>query len=107
MSFTNLSDLFSNVSQMHEEIKKINTSIEKIETNYLNSNVGSIHYYVGEVAPRGFLFCDGSSLDRKAYANLFSVIGTNFGNIDNNSFNIPNLGSSFSESSEIKFIIRY
>lgn len=37
----------------------------------------------------GWLKCDGRSILRTTYPNLFSVIGTAFGNVDGNTFNLP------------------
>lgn len=37
--------------------------------------VGSIMPYAGDVAPEGFLFCDGSEQRRASYPALFSIIG--------------------------------
>jgi microcystin-dependent protein len=40
----------------------------------------------------GFLFCDGSTIHRHEYADLFNAIGTQFGDGDGSStFNIPNM----------------
>lgn len=40
---------------------------------------GSIHQYAGLTAPSGWLFCDGSSVSRSTYADLFSVITSSKG----------------------------
>jgi microcystin-dependent protein len=37
----------------------------------------------------GWLKCDGRSLPRSSYPALFAAIGTSFGSIDSNSFNLP------------------
>ncbi len=52
---------------------------------------GTVVNFAGSTPPTGFLICDGSSLNRTTYSNLFSVIGTSFGAPDGNSFNIPDL----------------
>ena len=39
--------------------------------------------------PTGWLECDGRSLDRTTYPDLFSAIGTIYGNADDDHFNIP------------------
>jgi microcystin-dependent protein len=41
--------------------------------------------------PTNWLLCDGSSLLRTDYAELFSAIGTAFGSADGTHFNIPDL----------------
>lgn len=54
--------------------------------------VGNICMYAGSTAPSGFLVCDGSSISRTVYADLFAAIGTAYGIGDGNStFNIPDL----------------
>ena len=37
----------------------------------------------------GWLLCDGRSLPRETYQDLFNLIGTSFGSIDADSFNLP------------------
>lgn len=54
--------------------------------------IGSIHLYGGNVAPDGFLICDGSAISRSDYSELFAVIGTIYGEGDGvTTFNIPDL----------------
>lgn len=53
--------------------------------------VGMIVPYGGSVAPDGALLCDGASYLRDDYADLFAVIGTNFGAVDSSHFNVPDL----------------
>ena len=53
---------------------------------------GSVIPYAGTSAPTGFLFCDGSSVSRSTYADLFAVIGTEYGTPDDSStFKLPDL----------------
>lgn len=52
----------------------------------------SIIAYGGNVAPSGWLICDGTAVSRTTYATLFSAIGTTYGVGDNSTtFNLPNL----------------
>lgn len=54
--------------------------------------IGSIVPFAGSALPNGYLLCDGSSVSRTDYAELFSVIGTKFGSGDGSTtFNVPNL----------------
>lgn len=52
---------------------------------------GSIWMYGGSTAPAGWLICDGSNVSRSTYADLFAVIGTDFGNTGGagTTFNVP------------------
>ena len=54
--------------------------------------VGFVGPYAGSSAPNGWLFCDGSAVNRTAYAALFSAIGTTYGPGDGSTtFNLPDL----------------
>ena len=54
--------------------------------------IGSIVPFAGSTLPNGYLLCDGSSVSRTDYTELFSVIGTKFGSGDGSTtFNVPNL----------------
>ena len=53
---------------------------------------GSITMFAGTSAPTDWLLCQGQQISRSTYSNLFSVIGTIYGNGDNSTtFNLPNL----------------
>ena len=39
--------------------------------------------------PDNYLYCDGSSLSRTTYADLFAVISTNWGTASGSTFNLP------------------
>lgn len=60
--------------------------------NALLVPTGSIISYVSEIAPSGWLLCDGSAISRSIYSNLFAIIGVTFGLGDGSiTFNLPNL----------------
>ncbi|WP_299335509.1 phage tail protein [uncultured Psychroserpens sp.] len=47
-------------------------------------------------APTGYLVCDGSAVSRTAYADLFNVIGTTYGNGNGSTtFNLPDYRGQF------------
>ena len=53
--------------------------------------IGTIVIHVGTL-PEGYLICDGREISRTTYANLFLVIGVDFGHGDNmTTFNLPKL----------------
>jgi len=53
---------------------------------------GTILFYGASSAPSGWLVCDGSAVSRTTYTDLFSVIGTTFGEGDGlTTFNLPDL----------------
>lgn len=48
--------------------------------------------FTGTVAPARFLMCDGAAVSRSTYAELFTVVGTTFGEGDGSTtFNLPDL----------------
>lgn len=57
---------------------------------------------VSAVAPTGWLLCDGSAVSRTTYANLFAIIGTNFGAGDGTTtFNLPDLRGRFVRGTDL------
>jgi microcystin-dependent protein len=50
---------------------------------------GDLKYSAQNTDHNGWLKCDGRSLSRSLYANLFAVIGTSFGNNDAETFKLP------------------
>lgn len=64
--------------------------------------VGVVSDFAGSSAPSGYLICDGSAVSRTTYANLFAVLGENFGSGDGSTtFNLPDMRgrTSFGTSS--------
>lgn len=58
--------------------------------------VGAVIPYAGSAPPKGWLLCDGSPISRELYPDLFTAIGTNWGQGDGSStFNIPDLRGQF------------
>ena len=53
---------------------------------------GTILPFGSGTVPSGYLTCDGAAVSRTTYADLFAVIGTNFGvGDDSTTFNVPDL----------------
>jgi len=57
--------------------------------------VGTIAPHSAEIVPTDFLECNGASLLRADYADLFSVVGTAWGSADGTHFNLPDLRGRF------------
>lgn len=73
----------------------MNGTIYKNKVNYgVNISdsqpVGQIIESVSETTPAGYLPCDGRSLLRSDYPDLFKKIGTTYGAEDDEHFNLPN-----------------
>jgi len=69
------------------------TFTERLEKNHIPA--GTIIMWTNTSIPPGWLLCDGSSLARTDYEELFDSIGTMFGSNDTNTFNLPNLYNRF------------
>ena len=53
--------------------------------------IGTIVMWPTNVPPEGWLLCNGATVSRAAYAELFKVLGTSVGNPGSNAFKIPDL----------------
>ena len=54
--------------------------------------VGVIEMFAGATAPNGWLICNGSTVSRKTYSDLFKVIGTTYGvGNSNDTFTLPDM----------------
>jgi microcystin-dependent protein len=71
--------------------KKTSPSLVAGGTLWADSPIGTILAYGGTSAPAGWMICDGTSLLRASYPELFAVIGTAFGSADSTHFNIPDM----------------
>lgn len=59
---------------------------------YVGDPPGTIKQFAGSVAPIGWLVCDGTTVSRTTYPDLFSTIGTAYGNGDGvSTFGLPDL----------------
>ena len=57
---------------------------------------GAILPYAGEMAPEGYLLCNGAEINRTTYASLFGVIGSTYGvGNGNTTFHLPDLRGRF------------
>lgn len=60
------------------------------------ASVGSIALFAGATIPEGYLLCDGAALSREVYSELFSAIGTTWGEGDGSTtFNLPDFSGKF------------
>ncbi len=58
--------------------------------------VGQVCFFAMETAPSGFLVCDGASVSRTVYAELFDAMGTLHGaGNGTTTFNLPDLRGEF------------
>ncbi len=58
-------------------------------------SVGSVVMHMASTVPEDWLECDGSSLLRADYPELFATIGTTYGSADADHFNLPDMRGYF------------
>ena len=88
--------------------KNNNGNLELIPatTLFADNPIGTILAYGGATAPKGWFLCQGQAISRTEYSELFSVIGTSFGNGDGTTtFNLPDLRNKFAEGSSTSNIL--
>ena len=71
--------------------------LDSVRNNLDHGPVGSIAAYAGQVLPEGWLECNGATLSRVTYEELFEIIGTTFntGGEANTHFRLPDLRGQF------------
>jgi microcystin-dependent protein len=61
--------------------------------------IGAIVPYAGATAPSGYLFCDGSEIERAKFSDLFDIIGNGYNGtsplVGVNTFRVPDLRGRF------------
>ena len=68
------------------------TAYRLSKNNDYRNMPGIIELWPGSTAPEGWLLCNGQAVSRTTYANLFSVLGTTYGQGDGSTtFNVPDL----------------
>lgn len=73
----------------------MNTNISSL-LNSINSKSslpsGTVTSFAGNNAPKGWLLCNGETVSRETYKNLFEIIGTIYGNGDGTTtFTLPDM----------------
>ena len=63
--------------------------------------IGTVVPYMGDTIPEGFLLCNGASLSRTEFPELFDVIGTKCGGADSAHFSIPDMHHKFLEGTTV------
>ncbi len=71
----------------------LQTQLDEHTSNHqIHVMTGCIQLWAGQSEPNGWLFCNGQAVSRTAYPELFSVIGTLYGQGDGaTTFNVPDL----------------
>lgn len=59
--------------------------------------IGTVIFYLGTTIPDGYLLCNGASLSRTEFPELFEVLGTKCGSVDSAHFTLPDTHHRFLE----------
>ena len=59
--------------------------------------IGTVVFYLGTTIPDGYLLCNGASLLRTEYPELFEVLGVKCGSVDSAHFTLPDTHHRFLE----------
>ena len=68
------------------------------DKNFSTAPLGTVLSFAGQIAPHGYLLCDGASYKVADYPHLYAVIGNTYGG-DSTNFNVPNLVDKFIQGS--------
>jgi len=60
-------------------------------TMYSTAPIGTIMAFAGSTVPDTYLLCDGTSYEISKYPELYTAIGTTYGQVDDTHFNVPDL----------------
>jgi len=97
----NLNNMLSKLAYMLKSITGQDNWYTAPDINQANTALGvnpsgAIVSYAGSSAPDGYLLCDGSTVSRTTYADLYDVIGTTYGTGDGSTtFALPDLQDKF------------
>lgn len=87
----NMNEIKNVVNAHASSIDQIQTKISKLpEEIKPEVPIGFITTYTSGNIPDGYMECSGQSLNRVEYAELYSVIGTTYGNDSSTTFKLPN-----------------
>jgi microcystin-dependent protein len=82
-----------NKQLLNDAIEDDRSALEQIRLALAAARVpaGAIQIHASVTAPAGYLLCQGQSVLRSAYPELFASIGVGYGSASTTTFNIPNL----------------
>ena len=96
----NKADVNGNSTQRFSVADAVNNT-DAVNKQYMLEHslpTGLVLYLAVDDIPTGYLLCDGSTVSRNTYSNLYAVLGTKYGAGDGTTtFSIPNLIGKFPE----------
>lgn len=79
-----------NSSGVNDAIRQMMADIANMLAGGILPPSGTVQAFLGNVAPTGWQFCDGSAISRTTYSALYAVIGVQYGAGDGSTtFNVP------------------
>ena len=101
----------SAVSNKADKLENGHTIVRSINNTYADDNgnvtfnldgfqVGDTKWTSSDLTQVGWLVANGASVRRDTYPDLFEAIGTRWGSVDDEHFNLPNFIGKFVEGSE-------
>ncbi len=100
-TFLGLTDTPSGYGTSSGKLLRVNDTADGVDFSAVTGSgilmpVGSMLMWTNATVPDGWLRCDGTAVSRTTYSELYSAIGTTYGNGDGSStFNLPNLKGKF------------
>lgn len=94
-SYVKKTDIVDNLTSTETD-KPLSANQGRLLNSMIVTLTGVVLPYAGSSVPDGFLLCNGQAVSRTEYLDLFSVIGTTYGEGDGSTtFNLPNLQNKF------------
>ena len=94
-SYVKKTDIVDNLTSTETD-KPLSANQGRLLNSMIVTLTGVVLPYAGNSVPTGFLLCNGQAVSRTEYLDLFSVIGTTYGEGDGSTtFNLPNLQNKF------------
>jgi microcystin-dependent protein len=82
-----------NKQLLNDAIEEDRSALQQIRDALVAARVpaGAVQIHASATAPTGYLLCQGQSVSRTAYPELFAAIGISYGSENVTTFRIPNL----------------
>ena len=97
MTANNGGGVISQINELKNQIQELSDEIINIQRYAIP--VGTIIAVANNV-PTGFLLCNGQSVSRVTYADLFEYLGTKYGSDSDDTFKVPNYTNIFLQGAD-------
>jgi microcystin-dependent protein len=85
--------VYTERAQTQADVAKVRLDLSNLMAALIP--VGSIFPFIGGQTPTGFALCNGQTLNRNQFVELFRLIGTKYGTTDTSNFRVPDLSGRF------------